>query len=130
MTLKFNYYYCIISVVILATEILIAPKLNSGFIRHTFGDFLAVILIYTCIKTCFKISLRKSTLIALTIAFCVEFLQLIQFLEFLHLNHNKWALLLFGNTFQFTDLIAYTTGIIVTLIIELNLNNDSNEITH
>jgi len=131
MTLKFNYYYFLISVVLLTIEAIIAMTLTSGFIRHTFGDFLVVILLYTLIKSFIKIGIWRGTLISLVIAFSVEFLQLTSFLEFLNLNHNKWALLLFGNTFQFTDLIAYTTGIIVVLIIESNRHKlKYHEITH
>ena len=46
MHLKLNKPYLIITISLLITEVLIATYLKTGFIRHTFGDFLATILVY------------------------------------------------------------------------------------
>jgi hypothetical protein len=63
-------------------------------------------------------------LIVLCIAFIIEFLQLTPFLEWMNLQNNKVAKIVFGSTFHVSDLIAYTLGIITTIIIEKRLNND------
>jgi len=57
-------------------------------------------------------------LIALGIAFMVEFLQLTPFLETMGLNENHYAKLVFGNTFHISDLVAYTLGVLTIIIIE------------
>ena len=54
-------------------------------------------------------------------AFLIEFLQLTNFLELLNLQNNHLAKLILGTTFRFTDLVAYTLGIISVLIIEYKL---------
>ncbi len=66
----------------------------------------------------------QSALIVLIIAFIVEFMQLTSFLEWFNLQDNNMAKIIFGSTFHVSDLVAYTLGIITTLIIENKLNND------
>lgn len=60
------------------------------------------------------------SLIVLVIAFIVEFLQLTSFLEIIGLHENHYAKLVFGNTFHFSDLIAYTLGILTIIVFEYN----------
>jgi len=57
-------------------------------------------------------------LIVLVLSFTVEFLQLTTFLEMLNLQDNMYAKLVLGNTFRFSDLIAYTLGVITVIGIE------------
>ena len=58
-------------------------------------------------------------LIVLIISFAIEFLQLTTFLEMLNLQDNMYAKLVLGNTFHFSDLVAYTVGVITIIGIEL-----------
>jgi hypothetical protein len=57
-------------------------------------------------------------LIVLIISFAIEFLQLTTFLEMLNLQDNMYAKLVLGNTFHFSDLVAYTAGVITIIGIE------------
>lgn len=97
-------------------EVFIAQ--TSGFIRHTIGDYLVVILLYTLLRTFVKSSVKTMCVITLLIAYFVEFIQLTSFLEFLHLENNYTANIIFGNTFSITDLMAYTLGIITVFCVE------------
>ena len=119
--LKFNINYLLFTVLLLWTEILIAIHLKSGFIRHTFGDFLVVILIYCFFKGTTSLNSKIITVFTLSFAFFVEFLQLIPILEWLDLAENQLAKIIFGTHFSFTDLLAYTLGILSILIIEHKL---------
>ncbi|MEY8847510.1 DUF2809 domain-containing protein [Psychroserpens sp. XS_ASV72] len=119
MTLKFNTVYFIISLVILVIEIAIALTLKTGFIRHTFGDFLVVILMYCAIKSIKDIRPISLAIIVLCIAFAVEFLQLFNLLDFFKLRQNTLANLILGSTFHISDLIAYALGTLTILIIDL-----------
>lgn len=103
---------------------MIAYFLKTGFIRHTVGDFLVVIMLYCLLKSFLIIKPMQSALIVLIIAFIVEFMQLTSFLEWFNLQDNNMAKIIFGSTFHVSDLVAYTLGIITTLIIENKLNND------
>ena len=118
MKLQFNKIYLILFSLILSIEILIATFIKSGFIRHTLGDVLAVILVYTLIKGCTNLRIVKSALLALFMAFMIEFLQLTSFAEYFNLKDYPTLYIVLGNTFSLNDLTAYTAGIILTLSIE------------
>lgn len=118
MKLTFNKTYFIAFIVLFLIEAAIAYYLKTGFIRHTFGDFLVVILLYCFFKSFIKGQPLATGITTLGIAFIIEFLQLTNFLEILGLKNNIWANLVFGNSFSIQDLVAYTLGIVVTLLFE------------
>lgn len=101
-------------------EILIAIFLKDGFIRHTFGDFLVVILMYYFIQSFVKLKPIYITITVLIISFSVEFLQLIDILNILNIKKNTFTNLVLGTTFQITDLIAYFLGVCTVVLIEKN----------
>ena len=125
MKLTFNKNYFIGFILIFLAEVAIAYYLKSGFIRHTFGDFLVVILLYCFFKSFIKGNSIEIALITLVIAYTVEFLQLTNFLEVLGLKGNVWANLVFGNSFNIQDLVAYTLGILTVIFIEHLLKPNS-----
>ena len=121
MKLQLNKTYLIIAILLFIIEVLIAVFLKTGFIRHTFGDYLVVILIYCFCKSFIKIESFKLGVLVLMFAFSIEFLQLTNFLELLNLQNNHLAKLLLGTSFRVTDLVAYTLGVISTILIENKL---------
>ena len=121
MTLKFNRTYTTLALLLLTIEVLIAIYLKTGFIRHTFGDYLAVILIYTGIKSIIDIHPFKLAVGVLLLAFLIEFLQLFKILKFFNLQNNQVLKLILGSTFHFSDLVAYTLGILTIIIIEYKI---------
>ena len=125
MKLRFNKTYFLFFILLFLTEAAIAYYLKSGFIRHTFGDFLVVILLYCFFKSFIKANSVVVALFTLVIAYTIEFLQLTNFLEVLRLKGNLWANLVFGNSFSLQDLVAYSLGIVVTLFIEIKVLSKS-----
>lgn len=119
MILKPNIKYFAIFTLLLITEIAIALFLKTGFIRYTFGDFLVVILMYSFFKSFINIKSITLALAVLGIAFLIEFLQLVNMLSWINLQNNHLARLIFGSTFQISDLIAYTLGMLTFLIIDI-----------
>ena len=118
MKLKFNIYYFVGFILLFAIEALIAIFLKDGFIRHTVGDYLVVILLYCFFKSFIS---GKSVLVALAvliISYGIEFLQLTNMLEVLNLEDNNLARIVLGSTFSIGDLVAYTFGIITLLIFQ------------
>ena len=118
MKLQFNKYYLVLAHSLLLIELAIAFIIKTGFIRYTFGDYLVVILLYAIIRGCTNLKVWVSALVVLVIAFTIELLQLTPFLTYFNLQNSFTASLIFGNTFQVEDLIAYTLGIATILIIE------------
>lgn len=125
MKLTFNKNYFMTFVILFLIEVAIAVFFKEGFIRHTFGDFLVVILLYCFFKSFLRGTVWPIAIATLCIAYSIEFLQLTDFLKYLGLEHNKWAALIFGNSFSVQDLIAYTLGVVVTLWIEKVFLSDS-----
>lgn len=114
--MKFNLKNFLAFTFILLLEIVIAQ--TSGFIRHTFGDFLVVILFFYLVKTFFNLTNKTVGISVLMFAYIVEFLQLTPLLEFLGLENNRLAIIIFGATFSVVDLIAYTLGVGTILLLE------------
>ncbi|WP_452227916.1 MULTISPECIES: ribosomal maturation YjgA family protein [unclassified Lacinutrix] len=118
MKFKRNNKYIIASILLFAVEALIAIFLKDGFIRHTFGDYLVVILMYCMFKSFIKTKPFYIAIAVLIIAYGIEFLQRTNFLEVLNLQNNRLAILILGSTFSISDLLAYTLGVITILIFE------------
>lgn len=118
MKFTFNKTYAIYAIGIFLIEVCIALFLKDGFIRHTFGDYLVVILMYCAIKTVFPLKTVHAVVIVFGIAIAVECLQLTNFLEFLRLGDNTLAKLIFGSTFHVSDIVAYSLGCLTILIVE------------
>ncbi|SEB76237.1 Protein of unknown function [Tenacibaculum sp. MAR_2009_124] len=116
----FNKYYFLSFVILLLVEIGIAQL--SGFIRHTFGDFLVVILLYCLVKSFFKAASISIALGVLVFSFTIEFLQLTPILELVGLEENRMAKIIFGATFSIYDLIAYFLGVLLIIIVEKRAN--------
>ena len=128
MKLQFNRHYLVLAHTLFLAELAIAFIIITGFIRYTFGDYLVVILLYAILRGCTNLNVRASAFAVLGIAYGIEFLQLTKFLAYFNLQDNQTATLIFGSTFQFGDLIAYTLGIMTVLLIEKHLQF-KNEVT-
>jgi len=116
--MKFQLKYFLAFVFLFILEIMIAQ--TSGFIRHTFGDFLVVILLFYFVKSFLNFSNKTIGLSVLLFAYIVEFLQLTALLKLLGLENNRLAVIIFGATFSIGDLVAYALGIIIVLLVENN----------
>jgi hypothetical protein len=112
-----NKDYLLISIAILIVEIIIALFAKDQFIRPIFGDYLAVILLFYLFATFLKISKNKIALITLAISYSIEGLQYIHILELLHLDNIKILNILLGNSFSWSDMLAYTLGTLTVLLI-------------
>lgn len=123
MKLHINKGYLILTLIILVTEILIALFIKTGFIRHTFGDFLVVILIYCFFRSFIQVNPYLLAIAVLLFAYTIEILQGFQLLNLLNLENNKLAKIIIGSTFHLTDLVAYTLGCISILIIDIKIKN-------
>jgi hypothetical protein len=116
--LTFNKNYFLVFIILFLTEVAIALFFKTGFIRHTFGDFLVVILLYSFFKSFLKGSALPMAIATLSIAYVIGFLQFTDFFKYLGLEHRKWAALVYGNYFRVQGWVAYKLGIAITLYIE------------
>lgn len=121
MKLKFNKTYTLITLLLFLTEVCIAVYLKTGFIRHTVGDFLVVILMYSFFKVFIEDNHFKIAISVLAFAFVIEFLQLTNYLKLFNLQDNYFAKLILGSSFHASDLVAYTLGIITVIALEYKI---------
>jgi len=121
MTITFNKPFFVSSLVLLSVEICIAAFLTKGFIRHTFGDFLVVILMYCFVRSFIKAKPIYLAIAVLLFAFIIETLQLCNLLDFLNLRDNQLAVIILGSSFEISDLIAYALGVITIFLIDIKL---------
>ena len=123
MVIEFNKTYFLLFVTILILEIFIEK--TTGFIRYTLGDFFAVILVYAFIKSFIKISYIFAGLVALGIAFFIEFLQFLDISKYYPENYKFVLQIIIGTSFSFKDLLAYSLGTAITIFIEYFIENKS-----
>lgn len=116
--IRFNLRYFVLFMLLLIVEVLIAKFFNDWFVRAFLGDVLVVILIYTFIMTFFNWQPKKVAIGVLIFAFVVEFAQYFKLNSLLGLENNKMANIILGSTFDWLDLLAYSIGFLVILIVE------------
>lgn len=121
MKLKFNDIYFVSFIILFTIEVLIAYYLNSGFIRHSVGDYLSTILLFCMVKSFISGNSIRIAIGVLIVAFIVEFLQLLNIIELFNLHDYHILKIVIGSTFQITDLVAYTLGVLTILFIEFKL---------
>lgn len=121
--MKFSKIYFTLFLVLFCIEAFIAYFLKTGFIRHTFGDFLVVIMLYCLLKSFIELKPITMSLIVLSISFTIEFLKLTPFLEYINLQDNIITKTVLGSTFNYSDLVAYTLGVLTIIIVEKKQTN-------
>jgi hypothetical protein len=121
MKFKFNKNYLIAFILLFLIEVCIAYFFIVGFIRHTIGDYIVVLLLYCFFSSFVKTKPIFMASAVLVIAYIIEFMQMANLLAYLNLENSTLAKTILGSTFQVDDLLAYTLGIISVLIYEYKL---------
>jgi DNA integrity scanning protein DisA with diadenylate cyclase activity len=109
-------------------EVMIALFVHDHFIRPYVGDYLVVILVYSFVRTFFKVSVFKAALGVFIFACTVEMLQYVNFIQILNLQHSKISTVVLGNSFEWIDIIAYALGTASVILFEkrnFSLNKNS-----
>jgi hypothetical protein len=119
LALRFNRPYFLVAATIFLVEIYIALYVRDSFVRPYVGDFLVVIFLYALIMAFLTTPWCFACAFVLLLAFLVELAQYFHLLKILGLQHVKWANILFGNSFVWADLVAYTLGALAVVVFEL-----------
>jgi hypothetical protein len=118
----FYLKYFIATVLLFLIEIVIAVYAHDAFIRPYGGDFLVVILIYCMVKSFFNTPVYKTALYVLLFSYLMEGLQYIGIVNILGLAHSRIARIIIGTSFAWTDILMYTLGILLVLLLETAIN--------
>jgi len=114
----FNRKYFIIAVIIFFIEVIIALYVKDRIIRPYFGDYLVVILLYCAARAFVELPVLKLCIGVLIFAYFIEWLQYMNIIQVLGLQHNKTANIVIGNRFEWIDMLAYTLGVLSVYLIE------------
>ncbi len=114
---KIRLNYLFISLLLLLIEITIAIYAKDEFIRPILGDYLAVILVFYFLAAFRITSENKTALLALSISYIIEVLQFMNILKILQLEEYKILRIIFGTSFSWMDMLAYTLGITTVITI-------------
>ncbi len=127
--LRFSPLYFTFTVILLVVEILIAVYVHDRFIRPYFGDVLVVILVYCFLKTFLNIPVIYAATAALLFSYAIETLQYFDIVTRLGLQDSKYLAVMIGNSFAWEDMVAYTAGIAIVLLVETICRNKSRTAT-
>ena len=109
--------WAVIGVIILAIEICIAIFIKGGFIRHYIGDVLATAMLYAFGRAIFRVAPINLAIFVFVISLFIEALQYFKILEILGMK-NSTLRIIFGGTFDWTDIICYLAGCILAYVFE------------
>lgn len=118
MKLKLSLSYLILTVVLLLTEVFIAMYVDDTVIRPYGGDFLVVILIYCFVKSFLDVPVFQTAIGVLFFAYVIEVSQYFHLVDRIGLGNSRIAVVMMGNYFAWTDMLAYTLGIVTVIVIE------------
>jgi hypothetical protein len=100
-------------------EISIALFVHDRLVRPFVGDMLVVILIFTICRSFIKTDNFRLASSVLVFSFAIEFGQYLKLISILGLQNNALVRTVIGTTFDFHDLLAYSAGISLIVLIEL-----------
>lgn len=115
--LKTNYL--IAALVIFISEIVIALYVHDDFVRPWVGDVLVVVLLYCFVRGVARLNVTSAAWLVLMFSWLVEALQYLRIVTILGLESNAVARTIIGTTFSWSDIVAYTLGVVLVVGVEI-----------
>lgn len=109
--------WSVIGIILLAMEIYIAIFIKGGFIRHYIGDVLATAMLYAFGRAIFRVAPINLAICVFVISLFIEAAQYLKILEILGVKSSTLRII-FGGTFDLTDIICYLAGCILAYLFE------------
>ncbi len=114
----FNKNYFFWSFALFLVLAYIALFVNDKFVRPFLGDVIVVGWLYLSLKSFIKINSSMLAHLVLAFAYAIEIAQYFNLVSILGLQHIDAVRIIFGATFDWLDLFAYTIGWGCILFIE------------
>jgi hypothetical protein len=116
--IRFNKFHSLLALLLLGAEVYIGLYMHDTIIRPFGGDFLVVILLYCLVKSFINFPVLLTAGWVLVFAYAIEISQYFHLISMLGLQRSKLATLLLGTSFSYIDLLTYTLGILLVIIVE------------
>ncbi len=113
--LGFNKAYFVCCLVLFALLAYIALFVNDQFVRPFLGDVIVVVWLYTVFKSFLLVKSSWLAHFVLLFSYAIEVAQYFKLVSLLGLEHIKAVRIIFGATFDWLDLLAYTLGWLLIL---------------
>lgn len=118
LSFHFSYRYFLAAIFIFLIEVLIATVLkNIFFIRAYLGDVIVVILLYTFVKSFFKVNDTKLIVGIFAFSCIVEFAQYFNIAEKLGFQPGSLMYIVIGNSFSWVDIACYAAGCLLLYLL-------------
>lgn len=114
----FRPFYFFLALLLFLTEVLIALFMHDRFVRPYVGDFLVVILMYCFFRTFLKLPPVKLAIGVLLFAYALETAQYFHLVNRLGFQNQAVLRTVIGSSFEWSDMLAYTLGILAVLTAE------------
>ncbi len=115
---KLRVRYLIIFLIILLIEVFIALFVHDNIIRPYIGDVLVVFVVYSAVRVAFPRKFKYLSIYTFIFAVSVELLQLINIVQILGFENNRFISVLVGSVFDIKDIICYGIGCLILFIYE------------
>lgn len=112
-----------LTVILLAVEVLIALFVHDRIIRPYVGDMLVVVVVYTFVRIWIPDSVRLLPLYVFFFATAVEISQYFNLVELLGVSDNKFLRILLGTSFDVKDILCYAVGCVLIWIAERKIRH-------
>jgi len=120
--LRFDPSHFLKALVLFIVLVLIALFVRDRFIRPVFGDFLVVIFMYYAVAGFINMPKMWLAIGVLLFAYAIEIGQYYNLVYHLGLKGNRLAEIIIGMGFTWTDMLAYTLGVIFVYVFESKRN--------
>ncbi|MBO4310308.1 MAG: DUF2809 domain-containing protein [Lachnospiraceae bacterium] len=117
--MKKRIVYILLTVLLIAIEVLIALFVHDDFIRPYVGDAIVVIVIFCFVRIFIPEGCRLLPLYVFLFSVFVEILQYFRFVDLIGLGNVRFFRILIGGTFDFKDIVCYAAGCLLTGVFEL-----------
>jgi hypothetical protein len=106
---------------LLCVEVFIAAFLHDRLVRPYVGDLLAVVFLYCLAKSVAPVPSGPTIVAVLLFAYLVEISQYFHLATHLGLQHSQLALVVLGTYFTWVDMLMYTLGALLLVVLEWGL---------
>jgi uncharacterized membrane protein YfcA len=124
--LKNRSGYIIVFLILFAVEVYIAVYVHDSFIRPYLGDVLVVILIYCALRGVNPNKPSYLSLYVFVFAVAVEVSQYFKLVKLLGLERNRFVSIILGTSFSWLDILCYTAGCLLLLVLDMTRNFSAN----